>query len=188
MKVMNAIEYKEYGTAEVFEFVQVEKPKPKANEVLIRVYSTTVTAADIMMREGKPIIGRLYLGLKKPKRTIIGFEFAGEVVEIGNDVKLFSKCKNSIVENGIYLPTVFGLKILFQMIMSSIFGGKKVKTSSTGLLPVKSRLIYFKNIKELLKTGEIKTVIDKRYPLSQMVEAHLYVEKGHKKGNVVITV
>jgi NADPH:quinone reductase-like Zn-dependent oxidoreductase len=322
---MNAIEYKEYGTAEVLEFNEVVKPKPTANEVLIRVYSSTVTAADIMMRKGKPVIGRLYLGLKKPKRTILGFEFAGEVVEIGNDVNLFkpgdkvfggtttlgcyseytcvsehdvittmpenisyeeaapvsgsaitvfnflvgmakikngqkiliigasgglgtyaiqiakhfgaivtgvcstsdvnlvktlgadfvidytkadftengeqydiifdtvnkssySQCQNSIVENGIYLPTVFGLKNIFRMLKSLIFGGKKVKSSSTGMLPVKTRLIYFEKIKELLRTGEIKTVIDKKYSLRQMGEAHLYVEKGHKKGNVVINV
>lgn len=322
---MNAIEYKKYGSHEVFEYNQVSRPNPKSNEVLVKVHSSTVTAADIMMRKGKPLIGRLYLGIKKPKRTILGFEFAGEVVEMGdhvgrfklgdkvfggttslgcyseyvciseNDVittmpegisyeeaspvsgsaitvfnflvglakikkgqkiliigasgglgtyaiqiskhfgaivtgvcstdnvhlvkslgadevidytkvdftqngehydiifdivnkSSFSKCKNSLLENGIYLPTVFGFKTIIQILKSSMIGGKKIKSSSTGMLPVKIRLIYFEEIKKLLETGKIRTIIDKIYPLKQMADAHSYVEKGHKKGNVVIEI
>nr|WP_290928281.1 zinc-binding dehydrogenase [Haliscomenobacter sp.] len=56
------------------------------------------------------------------------------------------------------------------------------------MLPVKERLAYFLEIKELLKLGKIKTVIDQHFPLSQLAAAHQYVEKGHKKGNLVITV
>jgi NADPH:quinone reductase-like Zn-dependent oxidoreductase len=74
------------------------------------------------------------------------------------------------------------------MIWTSLFSSKKVKSSSTGLLPVKERLTYFMEIKELLATGKIKTAMDTYYPLSQMEAAHTYVEKGHKKGNLVITV
>ena len=59
---MKAIETKKYGSADVFQLNEVVKPSPKPNEVLIRNYATTVTAADVMMRKGKPIIGRLYLG------------------------------------------------------------------------------------------------------------------------------
>ena len=81
---MKAIAYKMYGTSEVLTLQDIEKPSPKPHELLIKVYATTVTAADIMMRKGEPVIGRLYLGLKKPKRTILGFEFAGEIAEIGN--------------------------------------------------------------------------------------------------------
>jgi NADPH:quinone reductase-like Zn-dependent oxidoreductase len=322
---MNAIEYKNYGSAEVFELNQLVRPKPKSKEVLVRVHASTVTAADIMMRKGKPLIGRLYLGIGKPKRTILGFEFAGEVVEVATDVTLFkvgdkvfggtttlgcyseytcvsendviltipenisydeaapvsgsaitvynflvglakieknqkilivgasgglgtyaiqiskhfgaivtgvcstgnlnlvrslgadyvidytksdftqngeqydiifdtvnkssySKCENSISENGIYLPTVFSLNSIIQMIKSKVLGGKKVKSSSTGMLPIKSRMIYFAEIKTLLRDGKIETVIDKKYSLDKIAEAHFYVEKGHKKGNVVICI
>jgi NADPH:quinone reductase-like Zn-dependent oxidoreductase len=289
------------------------------------MHASTVTAADMMMRTGKPFIGRLYLGLLKPKRTILGFEFAGEVVAAGKNVKRFkqgdrvfggttalgcyaeyacisehdviatvpdnigfdeaapvsgsaitvlnflvglakiqkgqkilviggsgglgtyaiqiarhygalvtgvcsthniqlvkslgadevidytqtdftkngrqfdiifdtvnkssfSTCKISLAKNGIYLPTVFGFKIMAQMLITSLFGIKKIKSSSTGMLPVKTRLAYLEEIRELLRAGIIKTVIDRKYALKQMAEAHSYVEMGHKKGNVVIEI
>lgn len=322
---MQAIEYAQYGAPEVLHLKEVTKPSPKPNEVLIRVYATTVTAADLMMRTGKPYIGRLYTGLKGPKRTILGFEFAGEVVEVGQAVTLFktgdkvfggtttlgcyaeyvcvnehdvlttmpdnisyeeaapvngsaitvmnflkglgniqknqkvlingasgglgtyavqlakhfgaevtgvcstnnvalvkslgadyvidytqedftkngqqydlifdtvgkssfSACKNSLTQTGVYLSAVLNFTLFLQMIWTSIFGSKKVKSSATGMLPVQERLNYFMELKELLKTAKIKTVIDVSYPLLQVAEAHQYVEKGHKKGSVVISV
>jgi NADPH:quinone reductase-like Zn-dependent oxidoreductase len=54
------------------------------------------------------------------------------------------------------------------------------------MLPPGQRLNYLLEIKELMKMGKIKTVIDHRYPLSQMAEAHAYVERGHKKGNIIM--
>jgi NADPH:quinone reductase-like Zn-dependent oxidoreductase len=322
---MKAIVYEQYGSPEVLQLKEVALPCLKPNEVLIKVHATTVTAADIMMRTGKPAIGRLYLGIKAPKRTILGFEFAGEVVELGSSVTLFkigdkvfggtttlgcyaeyvcvseqdvlttmpenlsyeaaasvtgsaitvlnflkgkanvqpnqkvlingasggvgtyavqiakylgadvtavcstgnidmvkslgadhvidytqadftkngvqydvifdtvskrtfSECKNALTPKGVFMPTVLNGTLFFQMMWTSIIGGKKVKSSSTGLLPAKERIIYLMEIKELLKTGKIKTVMDAHYPLSQMEAAHAYVEKGHKKGNLVITV
>jgi NADPH:quinone reductase-like Zn-dependent oxidoreductase len=56
------------------------------------------------------------------------------------------------------------------------------------MLPVSVRLDYFLELKELLKMGKIKTVLDTNYPLAKVEEAHAYVEKGHKKGNIVITI
>lgn len=322
---MKASVYLNYGEPEVLNIAEVTRPIPKHNEVLIRVYASTVTAADIMMRKGKPAIGRLYLGLLKPKRTILGFEFAGEIVEIGNGVTTFavgdrvfggttalgcyaeyvcvsaedviatmpenttfeeaspvsgsaitvmnflqgkanikktdnvlvygasggvgsyavqiakwlgaevtavcgtsnqamvkslgadfvidytkedftqsgkrydiifdtvgktsfSHCKRSLTSTGIYLSTVLSFPLLLQMLWTALFGGKKAITSSTGMLPAKERLRYLLQIKELLQTGKIVTVIGTRYTLSQMPEAHRYVEKGHKKGNLIITI
>ncbi len=322
---MKAIEYTSYGTPEVFKLNEVTQPSPKPNELLIKVHTTTVTAADIMMREGKPEIGRLYLGLKGPKRKILGFEFAGEIVAKGvavtafqvgdrvfggtttlgcyaeyvcvsekdvvatmpenitfaeaapvsgsaitalnflkgkaniqakqkvlingasggvgtyavqlakyygaevtavcstNNIALakslgadhvidysqqdftqngkrydiifdtvskgsFAACKNSLTSKGIYLPTVMNGTVMRQILWTSIVGGKKVKSSSTGLLPVKQRLAYLMEIRTLLQTGKLRTVIDRQYPLAEMADAHRYVELGHKKGAVVIEV
>jgi len=100
----------------------------------------------------------------------------------------FSRCKGSLTRKGIYLSTGIGLPILLHMLWSSKIGGKRAIFSATGLRPVPERLILLKEIKELIEAGKIKSVIDRCYPLEQIVEAHSYVEKGHKKGNVVIMV
>jgi NADPH:quinone reductase-like Zn-dependent oxidoreductase len=100
----------------------------------------------------------------------------------------FSRCRGSLTQKGVYLSTVVELPILLQMLWTSKIGSKKAIFSATGLRPVPERLNFLKELKELIEAGKIKSVIDRRYALEEVAEAHRYVEKEHKKGNVVITV
>jgi NADPH:quinone reductase-like Zn-dependent oxidoreductase len=86
---MKAVTYYRYGSPEVFRIEDRNTPIPKEKEVLVRVYASTVTAADTKMREGKPRIGRLYTGIGKPKRSVPGVEFAGVIEHVGKNVVRF---------------------------------------------------------------------------------------------------
>lgn len=87
---MRAVVYDRYGPPEVLRIEEVARPVPKADEVLVKVHATTVTQTDCHMRRAKPVIWRLLLGLRRPKRRILGQEFAGEVEAIGTAVTEFA--------------------------------------------------------------------------------------------------
>jgi NADPH:quinone reductase-like Zn-dependent oxidoreductase len=230
---MKAVVYTTYGGPEVLHLEEVEKPAPKGDEVLVHVHATTVTIGDTIMRSlempgsrWQRLFGRIYLGIKAPKRTILGMELAGEIEAVGKDVRRFEKGDKvfastfgvnfggyaeykCLPEDGMiatkpanlsYPQEDFTLSagtddVVFDAVgkLDSSHGKKVLKKAGIYLNVLtasgrgeKSEELHF--VKELAETGKIRPVVDRRYPLEQIVEAHRYVDEGHKRENVVITV
>ncbi|MBN3520235.1 NADP-dependent oxidoreductase [Algoriphagus lutimaris] len=86
---MKAFTFKRYGEPTVLSPDTLEKPEPKANELLVKIHATSVTAGDWRIRSGKPLPIRFFAGLFKPKNPLLGHEFSGIVEEVGNEVTEF---------------------------------------------------------------------------------------------------
>jgi NADPH:quinone reductase-like Zn-dependent oxidoreductase len=319
---MKAIVYKKYGSPDVFEPLDLEKPTPGPNEVMIKVFATTVTTADCMMRRGDTFLSIMLLGLIKPKEKfqILGTEFSGKIEATGSKVKKFktgdevyafrgfgtgcyaqykcmnengslaikprnmefyeaasvvdgattalfflkdkagiqsgqkvlingasgsigtfavqlakyfgaivtgvcstknielvkslgadkvldytkedftktgdtydiifdtvgkssfSYCKKALRSKGKYVATVMTLKLIIQSLLTK--PGNKKKVIFAMSLNKTDALNY---LRKLIEEGKLKTIIDRQYQLEELRDAHEYVEKGHKTGNVVIT-
>jgi NADPH:quinone reductase-like Zn-dependent oxidoreductase len=118
------------------------------------------------------------------------FTKSGETYDIVFDTvgkSSFSRCKSSLKQTGIYLTTVPSLAIFPQMLWTSKIGNKKAAIAFTALRSASAKTKDLTHLREIIEAGKLKAVIDRTYPLEQIAEAHRYVEKGHKKGNVVIT-
>jgi NADPH:quinone reductase-like Zn-dependent oxidoreductase len=304
---MKAAVNTEYGPPEVVQIKEVEKPAPGDDEVLIKIVATTLHRGDSRMRALdvpgsviEKIMGRMYLGVFKPRRKILGMELAGDIEAIGKNVTLFKvgdpifastftglrfgahaeyislpetgvvalKPSNMTYEEAAPVPSngtatlvflrdtgkietrkkvlingasgslgTYGIQIAkhygaevtgvcstgnvelvkslgadhvidytkedftqgdekYDLIFDAVSkssksqcrnvlapGGAYIRTS--GPEPKREDLIF---LKELIEAGELKSVIDRRYPFDEIVEAHRYVDKGRKKGNVIINV
>lgn len=307
---MKAIVCTRYGPPEVLQIQEVAKPTPKDNEVLIKVYATSVHRGDVRMRSldipgphWQMLLARIFLGIRHPRRKVLGMELAGKVEAVGKDVTLFKvndevfastvwsgfggyaeyKCMaehgvldlkptNMSFEEAAVIPsggiTTLGIikmadiqpgqKVLiygasgsvgtFAVQLAKYFGAEVTGVCSTTNLEMVRSLgadtvidyteedftqsgetydvifdavdlfpgdvenslaksgIYLnvdkssdkirkkdvvpllKELKSIVEAGKLKAVVDRSYPLEKIVEAHRYVDKGHKRGNVVITV
>jgi NADPH:quinone reductase-like Zn-dependent oxidoreductase len=86
---MRAVVHDRYGPPEVLRIDEVRRPEPKDDEVLVRVQATSVTQTDCHMRRAQPFFWRFMLGLRRPRRRILGLELAGEVAALGRNVTRF---------------------------------------------------------------------------------------------------
>jgi NADPH:quinone reductase-like Zn-dependent oxidoreductase len=306
---MKAVIYTSYGPPEVLRLAEVAKPVPNEHEVLIKVQATTVTVGDTRMRSftvprGQWLPARLYLGIRRPKRPILGMELAGEIEAAGKEVTRFRpgdavfastfevgwggyaeyKCLPEdgllaikpanltfgeaaaavgggmtalrCLEQGRIQPgqqvLIYGASgavgtnavqiasrhlgaqvtgvcsaanlelvrslgavrvidytqddftrdgpiydVVFDAVAKVAPSHAKKALKTTGVYlnahkhsdaPAKVRSAALLAVKELIEAGKLRPVIDRVYPLEQIVEAHRYVDGGHKRGNVVITV
>lgn len=100
----------------------------------------------------------------------------------------FGKCRSLLSPKGIYLTTVPELGTLVSPLFSWLMGGKRAKMAATGLRSDADKITDMELLRNMVANGKLTPVIDRCYPLEQIATAHSYVEKGHKRGNLVITV
>jgi NADPH:quinone reductase-like Zn-dependent oxidoreductase len=129
--------------------------------------------ADTHLRSGRPFFQRFQSGLRRPKRRILGHELAGEIAAAGPDV----------AELGVVGDRVFdGLRNVALRLLHKRVGSRKVVFD----LPPRYRKEDVVFLKGLLEAGEYRPVVDRTYPLEDVVEASRYVETEQKTGNVVL--
>jgi NADPH:quinone reductase-like Zn-dependent oxidoreductase len=100
----------------------------------------------------------------------------------------FGKSRASLTKNGIFITTVPDPATLISPLFRGFTSGKRAKMSATELRKDADKIKDMDILKAMIARGELTSVIDRSYPLEQIAMAHEYVEKGHKRGNLVITV
>jgi len=89
MSTMRAVVHDRYGKPDVLQLADVERPVPNEDEILVKIHASSVTRTDCGLRSAKPFISRFVTGLRRPKRRILGMEFAGEVEAVGAGIREF---------------------------------------------------------------------------------------------------
>ncbi|MEH7358909.1 NAD(P)-dependent alcohol dehydrogenase [Priestia megaterium] len=300
---MKAMVCTKYGKPDVFQLKEVEKPTPKENEILVKIYATTVTSGDCRVRSfNSPLLlwlpMRIVLGLRKPRKPILGVELAGEVEEVGKNVTKFKKgdqlfamtdmkfggyaeyicltekgtiaikpenityeeaasisfggttalhffrkgniqvgqkvliygASGAVGTAAVQLASYYGAEVTgvcsaknselvkslganhvvnyqtedfikkekrYDLIFDAVgkitknqckealaLNGQFVSVEGQGIAKVETKDLLF--LKKLMQEESIKSVIDRRYSLEQIPEAHEYVETGRKVGNVAV--
>jgi NADPH:quinone reductase-like Zn-dependent oxidoreductase len=100
----------------------------------------------------------------------------------------FAHCKNALLPCGVYMSTVPTFSLMLQTIFKSKSTGKKAVFAATGLRKPEEKRKDLVLLKDLIEAGKLLPVIDRTYSLEQISDAHSYVDTGHKKGSVVITI
>ncbi|MCF3595740.1 NAD(P)-dependent alcohol dehydrogenase [Rhodobacteraceae bacterium LMO-12] len=101
-------------------------------------------------------------------------------------VSSFAKAKNSLTRHGRYVCPVLGLGLLGAMLWTSVAGARKARFSATGMLKPEVLRPMLGTLIEMAEDGTLAPVIDRVYPLADLIEAHRHMETGHKRGNVVV--
>jgi NADPH:quinone reductase-like Zn-dependent oxidoreductase len=100
----------------------------------------------------------------------------------------FSKAKKVLTKNGAYISPVLQFPLLVQMLFTGIFNKKKARFEATGMKTAPALKALLNDLIQISKEGRLKTVIDRQFPLEKVAQAHAYIDTGHKKGNVIITI
>lgn len=149
---MKAIVCTGYGDEKVLQLQEFDKPTPNKNELLIKVHASSVTAADCMMRRGDPWLGRLFLGLSKPKYAITGTGFSGEIEAVGSNISDWQVgqhvCGESIFSAGSNAEYLCISKDALFMMKPSAISHSQASTLCDGVLTSYSFLSDLYPIKE----------------------------------------
>ncbi len=139
---MKAIVYEEFGSPDVLELKEVEKPIPKDDEVLVKVHATSVNALDMIFRSGASLLfgmTKLMAGFNKPKHNILGFDVSGEVEAVGQKITKFKKgdliyaCLRSPGANAEYVCVPEKLAAIKPANMSHLEAATTADTGGTAL-------------------------------------------------------
>jgi len=100
----------------------------------------------------------------------------------------FRKAKKALASGGLYLSPVLKAGLLFSMLRTSVFGRQKAQFAATGMKPQKQLKELLNELLVIFHSGNLRTIIDRQFPLEKVAQAHEYIASGRKKGNVVIVV